>query len=125
MDLSDGRKYIGCSVYEAGGLGNQLWRFASMYGIGKNTNRIPYFESDRFKPVEGTDLTFMNLTEISAIFPAASEMFKIMNTKSQKAVITDFANDNCKYDKNKVDCCKYENPKKFVGTKTFSLKSNN
>ncbi|KAI6198829.1 putative glycosyltransferase C06E1.7 [Aphelenchoides besseyi] len=40
-------KFITLSFNSCGGLANMIWRFASIYGIGRQLNRRPYIESRR------------------------------------------------------------------------------
>ncbi|KAI1728048.1 hypothetical protein DdX_00198 [Ditylenchus destructor] len=38
-------RYIAPTVTLCGGIGNMMWRYASMYGLGRQLNRTPFFES--------------------------------------------------------------------------------
>uniref|UniRef100_A0AC35EXS2 Uncharacterized protein n=1 Tax=Panagrolaimus sp. PS1159 TaxID=55785 RepID=A0AC35EXS2_9BILA len=96
------KKYITCSVYEAGGFGNQIWRFASLYGLGRFTGREPYFEILPFQNAfTKTDLHLMDLSEIGQIFPLMHELLNIKNPPPWLGRGINFAQ----------DCCKFDNPK--------------
>ena len=91
------RKYISCNFQENGGLGNQIWRFASIYGIGRHTNREPFFEATNLEQMQ-------NLKEIGLIFPTMSEVLQIKSPPDVSLRRFYFAH----------DCCKFDYPKKLV-----------
>lgn len=91
------RKYIGCNFKATGGIGNQIWRFASLYGIGRYTGREPYFEAMNHKQMR-------NLMEISLVFPMISEILHVKSPPNITVKKLHFAH----------DCCKFDDPKKLV-----------
>uniref|UniRef100_A0A914YI55 Uncharacterized protein n=1 Tax=Panagrolaimus superbus TaxID=310955 RepID=A0A914YI55_9BILA len=96
-------KFVGCTFYQAGGFGNQIWRLASLYGIGKTLGRQPYIEN-RVLLNDFINATWkrMNLTEIGFVFPLMYSTLNIMNPPNNLTKIANFAK----------DCCKYDEPKK-------------
>uniref|UniRef100_A0A914H5A7 Uncharacterized protein n=1 Tax=Globodera rostochiensis TaxID=31243 RepID=A0A914H5A7_GLORO len=59
-----------------GGLGNQIWRFASLYGIGKPYGRKPIFKVDqKCKKSHGAHETEEE-NEIEHIFPVYASKIK-------------------------------------------------
>src|SRR3954466_2879774 len=41
--LEPPKHHVSASIIACGGLGNMMWRFASLYGIGRHLGRSPYF----------------------------------------------------------------------------------
>uniref|UniRef100_A0A7E4VP59 L-Fucosyltransferase n=1 Tax=Panagrellus redivivus TaxID=6233 RepID=A0A7E4VP59_PANRE len=99
------RLYIGCNFGATGGIGNQIWRFASIYGIGRYTGREPFFES------KNTD-QMNNLLEIAVVFPMMHEVLQIKSPPEEFMKKYHFAN----------DCCKFDDPKKLLGLKDKYVK---
>jgi len=92
------RKYIGCNFWATGGIGNQIWRFASIYGIGRYTGREPFFEAKNSDQMQ-------NLMELGLIFPMMNEVLQIKSPPEIYLKKLHFAD----------DCCKYDDPRKLVG----------
>uniref|UniRef100_A0A914ZDX3 L-Fucosyltransferase n=1 Tax=Panagrolaimus superbus TaxID=310955 RepID=A0A914ZDX3_9BILA len=92
------RKYIGCNFWAVGGIGNQIWRFASLYGLGRFTGRHPYFEARNPPQME-------RLMEIAEVFPMMHEILQVKNPPDSIIKKYHFAD----------DCCKFDNPKKLLG----------
>jgi len=91
INLALERKYVTCTFNLEGGLGNQIWRIASLYGIGRQLGREPYFE---IQP--------QNAKELTNVFPNMMEVLHI-KTSPRSTKLVPFAK----------DCCKYENPIKL------------
>uniref|UniRef100_A0AC35EZ86 L-Fucosyltransferase n=1 Tax=Panagrolaimus sp. PS1159 TaxID=55785 RepID=A0AC35EZ86_9BILA len=91
------RKYIGCNFYATGGIGNQIWRFASLYGLGRFTGRNPYFEARNPEQMN-------NLMEIALTFPMMHEVLQVKNPPDNFVKKFHFAD----------DCCKFDDPRKLL-----------
>ena len=76
-------------------LGLQIWRFASLYGLGRFTGRHPYFEARNPPQMD-------NLMEIATVFPLMHEVLEIKNPPDTNIKRYHFAD----------DCCKFDDPKK-------------
>src|SRR5690606_24019767 len=97
IEIAYQKKYIGCYFRGTGGLGNQIWRFASIYGLGRYTGREPYFEANNTEQME-------NLVEIGNIFPMMNEVLQIKAPPEAVLKKVHFAD----------NCCKFDNPRKLV-----------
>uniref|UniRef100_A0A914H4R3 L-Fucosyltransferase n=1 Tax=Globodera rostochiensis TaxID=31243 RepID=A0A914H4R3_GLORO len=88
-----------------GGLGNQIWRFASLYGIGKPYGRKPIFKVDqKCEKSHGAHET-EGENEIEHIFPVYASQLKYIKPEEKKNETFDmkgFA----------PGCCSYEDPQK-------------
>uniref|UniRef100_A0AC35FP53 Uncharacterized protein n=1 Tax=Panagrolaimus sp. PS1159 TaxID=55785 RepID=A0AC35FP53_9BILA len=92
------QRYIGCNFYETNGIGYQLWRFASLYGIGRDLNRLPYFE--------GLNLQQMfNLKEIGQIFPMLLDILQIKSPPNSFIENVYFGH---------KECCEFQDPKEYA-----------
>ena len=98
------RKYIGCNFWATGGIGNQIWRFASIYGLGRYTGREPFFEAKNADQMQ-------NLLEIGLVFPMMNEVLQIKSPPEVFLKKFHFAD----------DCCKFDNPKKLVLLKYYYM----
>uniref|UniRef100_A0AC34R7Q1 L-Fucosyltransferase n=1 Tax=Panagrolaimus sp. JU765 TaxID=591449 RepID=A0AC34R7Q1_9BILA len=92
------RKYIGCNFWATGGIGNQIWRFASIYGLARYTGREPFFEGKNAGQME-------QLMEIGLVFPMMSEVLQIKSPPEVYLKKYHFAD----------DCCKFDDPRKLIG----------
>ncbi|KAE9549709.1 hypothetical protein FO519_007073 [Halicephalobus sp. NKZ332] len=97
IDTAFEKKYITCNFGATGGLGNQIWRFASLYGLGRYTGREPFFEARHGEQMG-------NIPEISLIFPMMTEVLQIKNPAEILLKKLHFAD----------DCCKFDDPKKLI-----------
>lgn len=90
-------KYITCTYDDPEGLGNQLYRFISLYGIGEQIGRLPYIDVTNFKQIK-------LMPNISRTFPLLNEIIKYKSPPLESVKIAEFAN----------DCCKYEDPRRLA-----------
>uniref|UniRef100_A0A914Y9U8 Uncharacterized protein n=1 Tax=Panagrolaimus superbus TaxID=310955 RepID=A0A914Y9U8_9BILA len=87
-----------------------LFRFASLYGIGKNLGRIPYVNASIHLQVQG-------LTEISEYFPLLHEYVEVKIPHESLVTVANFSD----------VCCIYETPKnleKYNNVKYLKLSAN-
>uniref|UniRef100_A0AC35GRM9 Alpha-1,2-fucosyltransferase n=1 Tax=Panagrolaimus sp. PS1159 TaxID=55785 RepID=A0AC35GRM9_9BILA len=84
----------------------KLWRFASLYGIGRDINRLPYLEGQNLQQM-------MNLKEIGLIFPTLLDILQIKSPPNHFIENVWFAH---------KECCEYENPKSLLTLKGKYLK---
>ncbi|KAL3124617.1 hypothetical protein niasHT_010458 [Heterodera trifolii] len=88
-----------------GGLGNQMWRFASLYGIGKPYGRKPIFKEDqKCEKAHGAHET-EGENEIEKLFPVYASQIKYINPKQME-------NDTFYVQGFAPGCCSYEDPQK-------------
>ncbi|KAI6189377.1 hypothetical protein M3Y97_00001500 [Aphelenchoides bicaudatus] len=91
-------KYIGSYFKYCNGLANQMYRYASLYAIGKQIGREPYIDST-------LECTSLILPELSASMPDFFKRLYIFPTPNSQVKRVDFAK----------NCCKYDNVSKLVG----------
>ncbi|KAF7635960.1 hypothetical protein Mgra_00004680, partial [Meloidogyne graminicola] len=84
------------SADSCGGLGNMMWRTASLYIIGKQLNRTIYFD-EKYK------CFYEYKEEFRDIFVNNYKIFRFMHPKRQHVKIISFAE----------ECCKYDSPSRF------------
>ncbi|KAI1699891.1 glycosyl transferase family 11 domain-containing protein [Ditylenchus destructor] len=77
------------TVENCEGFGNQLWRVASLYAIGKKLNRSMYFEQNELC------MTIFE-QEFALVFPTIYRNLHFFTPRNQEQV--DFASDCCTYD---------------------------
>uniref|UniRef100_A0A915DS75 L-Fucosyltransferase n=1 Tax=Ditylenchus dipsaci TaxID=166011 RepID=A0A915DS75_9BILA len=88
--------YISPTITLCGGMGNMMWRFASVYGIGRQTGRSPYFHDDASCMKD-------TLREANETFPEYAKRMKFLKAG-------DFEKDSIEFGNH---CCKYEDLKKY------------
>ncbi|KAI1695830.1 galactoside 2-alpha-L-fucosyltransferase [Ditylenchus destructor] len=86
-------KYVGSMVMACGGLGNMMWRFASLYGIGRQLKRTPYIE-------ESWQCMKDSHAEALEIFPEYGKRMRFVATNSTNLSKINFGSQGC---------CKYDN----------------
>lgn len=99
-------KYIGCNFDEPYGLGNQLFRMASLYGLGRYTGRLPYFEASNLQQMA-------QIQELSDLFP---KMMEVMQIKSPLKSWVE------KYEFADFDVMFYDDPRKLITLKSKYIK---
>lgn len=96
-----------------------MWRFASLYGIGKRIGRSPFFDTT-LGPIECMRPA---REEAKRIFPEYSKrMYFLVGTKVDLIFVKDdtiqFFQKPATSEKNVLNfaqhCCKYEDPEKYV-----------
>uniref|UniRef100_A0AC35ETF9 L-Fucosyltransferase n=1 Tax=Panagrolaimus sp. PS1159 TaxID=55785 RepID=A0AC35ETF9_9BILA len=93
IDIPIFDRYISCTFVTCSGLGNQMFRFASLYGIGRHFNRSAFFPASN-RCQKNT------MPEIKATFPNFFNTIKLLNAVPKESIKSDFA----------LDCCRYQNP---------------
>ncbi|KAI6223479.1 hypothetical protein M3Y95_00894500 [Aphelenchoides besseyi] len=87
--LNETGKFITLSMPWCGGLCNMLYRFASLYGIARSTNRMPYIESRM-------DCVRKSMAGYAAAMPNLHSHIVFKKVKQPTKV--NFASDWCQYD---------------------------
>ncbi|KAI1697036.1 galactoside 2-alpha-L-fucosyltransferase [Ditylenchus destructor] len=85
-------KYLGSTVMACGGIGNMMWRFASLYGIGRQLNRTFYVE-------ESWQCMKDSHAEALEIFPEYGKRMRFVATNSTNKSDVKFGS---------IGCCKYD-----------------
>ncbi|KAI6181809.1 hypothetical protein M3Y98_00869000 [Aphelenchoides besseyi] len=89
MFLNQTGKFVTLSMPWCGGLCNFLYRFASLYGIARSVNRVPYIEGRM-------DCVRKSMAGYAAAMPNLHSHIIFKNVKQPTKV--NFASDWCKYD---------------------------
>uniref|UniRef100_A0A914PQF7 Alpha-1,2-fucosyltransferase n=1 Tax=Panagrolaimus davidi TaxID=227884 RepID=A0A914PQF7_9BILA len=97
IDIPIFDRYISCTFVTCSGLGNQMFRFASLYGIGRHFNRSAFFPANN-RCQKNT------MPEIKATFPNFFNTIKLLNAVPKESIKSDFALDCCRNDSSHKLC---------------------
>ncbi|KAI1715865.1 glycosyl transferase family 11 domain-containing protein [Ditylenchus destructor] len=88
-------KFVTCnpigSPFGCGGMGNHLYRFASLYGIAKALNRTPYYDSYY-------ECVVRLYKEIQDTFPNYKKFLRLERREINEKTVVEFGRHCCRYD---------------------------